>query len=568
MSAAGGAALPRTRALVLDRWRVVYVVTPKAMCTGLLWALATLQEEPLEATSSSRTAEVTRTLAVHDPLVWRSTRSLHDLPPGEIAAITADDDWFRFCFSRHPVDRLWSAWQSKLLLREPAYAARFGAAAWFPRFPSDGEAVAEDFARFVDALAADPALLTADQHWAPQQHLLRPADFPYTVIGRVEEATATLERLRRHLRAQGRLDGVDPGRRNTGLLPRSAVLRDPALLRRIEERYAADMAAFGYRPAAVGRRVPGGTTALALSALRELAERHERIGDLHRLMIGARPAPVLRAARPPAPARRSAARPRVSLVVLAGPSAADFAVPDDAEVIAVPAGGAAAAFQAGIDASSGEVLALCRDVTALSPGWSERVCRALDDHDTALVGAVVRPVGEPEGRLAGLEFADDLLNCRWRREAEGGEAPLLSSTFLAARRETLAHLGGLDAGMRGSCWHDVELSLRARRTGLACRVLPGVVATWRPPSRQEADEDFVHDLLRLAAVHLSRPRLARLVAALRAWPSLHSSLAAVLTSDVGLRRERLERIAVRDAEDLLPPLDGRPPARPVEEVAS
>jgi hypothetical protein len=42
-------------------------------------------------------------------------------------------------------------------------------------------------------------------------------------------------------------------------------------------------------------------------------------------------------------------------------------------------------------------------------------------------------------------------------------------------------------------------------------------------------------------------------------------LADVLTSDVGARRERLERIAVRDVAPLLPRVAGGAPA---EEVAS
>jgi len=584
--------------VVLDKWKVVYVVTPKAMCTSMLWLTAGLQSEDLGPdVADSRAPEVTRALAAHDPAVWRRTAVLHSLPADVIDEIIGEDAWFRFCLTRHPVDRLWSAWQSKLLLREPAYAAWFGSAPWFPRTPAELpqgagalHALAEDFERFVAALAEDPHLLTADQHWAPQSYLLRPEAFPYTEIGRVEKAAVTVGRLERHLRAQGWPGELDLKRRNTTLLPR-AVIRDAALLRLIEDIYAEDMTTFGYGPARAGRRPSGEANSLAVQALAELVDRHERIGDLHRMLAPGPARPIVAqreprigpAAGPPAPPVASPSRPTVSVVFLSDADMPDaITLPNGVEAVIVPsragdppgpaatgparvipapsAPGAPARFQAGLDATSGDVVVFCRDVAALSGDWAERVCESLDDQEVGLVSALIQPETDPQLRLAGLEFVDQMFNVHWiaRTMEESGpehagiEVPLLSSTFLAVRRATLTYLGGLDTGMRGDAWHDTELCLRAWRCGLRSLVLPNVVASCPMSPTEGSTSHLLHDLLRLAAVHLNQERFAGLIASLRGSFELHPALADLFTSDVGSRRARIEHIALRDAEPLLP----------------
>ncbi len=278
--------------MVLDKWKVIYVVTPKLMGTSMLWMMAGLQnEDPARYVAHCRAPEVTRALAVHDPAIWQQWfRPLHLLPADEIEQVTSEDGWFRLGWTRHPVDRLWSAWQSKLLLREPLFVEWYGTEQWFPRTPKELPegaaalgAIAEDFERFVAALAQDPQLLTADRHWAPQSYLLRPEVFPYSEIGRIEAAAATLGRLERHLQAQGWRGTLDLKRLNATLLPR-AVIRDPTLLRLIEKIYTDDMTAFGYEPANVGYPPSADAGAVAVQALAELVERHERIGDLHRIL--------------------------------------------------------------------------------------------------------------------------------------------------------------------------------------------------------------------------------------------------------------------------------------------
>jgi Sulfotransferase family len=284
--------LPRATGIVLDKWKVIYVITPKLMGTSMLWMMAELQnEDPARFVAHCRAPEVTRALAVHDPAIWQQwSKPLHLLPADVIEQVTGDDGWFRLAWTRHPVDRLWSAWQSKLLLREPLFVELYGRAQWFPRNPKELPkgaaalgAIAEDFERFVAALAQDPQLLTADPHWAPQSYLLRPEAFPYSEIGRIESGAVTLGKLERHLQAQGWQGTLDLKRLNATLLPR-AVIHDPTLLRQIEKIYTDDMIAFGYEPANVGHPPSADASAVAVQALAELVERHERIGDLHQML--------------------------------------------------------------------------------------------------------------------------------------------------------------------------------------------------------------------------------------------------------------------------------------------
>jgi hypothetical protein len=114
--------------------------------------------------------------------------------------------------------------------------------------------------------------------------LLRPEVFPYSEIGRIESAGVTLGRLERHLQAQGWRGELDLKRLNATLLPRRAVIRDPTMLRLIEEIYTDDMNAFGYEPADVGLPSSADASGVAVQALAELVERHERIGDLQRML--------------------------------------------------------------------------------------------------------------------------------------------------------------------------------------------------------------------------------------------------------------------------------------------
>ncbi len=224
--------------------------------------------------------EVSPALTVHDMNVWGAGRRLGDFEGAERDRILTEDGWLRFSLVRHPGTRLWSAWQSKLLLREPRFVEALGDAPWFPRVPHDPAQVVEDFRRFVAALPAGSA---EDVHWAVQRHLT--AQLPLDHVGRVERLADTLAVLRAHVGEQVWPGG--PGRANRSPLALPAHAYDEAALAIMHERHAADLDGFGYdrlEPAAADPEWDERIAPL-LPLLRDTIAEHTRIGQLQRLAV-------------------------------------------------------------------------------------------------------------------------------------------------------------------------------------------------------------------------------------------------------------------------------------------
>ena len=131
---------------------MLFLPVPKAGCTSVLWLLAEMAGLDAEQFARSPLPEVSPALTVHDMNVWGAGRRLGDFEGAERDRVLTEDGWLRFSLVRHPGTRLWSAWQSKLLLREPRFVEELGDAPWFPRVPDDPAHVVEDFRRFVAAL--------------------------------------------------------------------------------------------------------------------------------------------------------------------------------------------------------------------------------------------------------------------------------------------------------------------------------------------------------------------------------------------------------------------------------
>lgn len=274
--------LPITGAYVLDQWRVLYVTTPKAGCTSILHALASAQGEQLQP-RRSRAAEVTRSLTVHDRDQWKHTRDLYLLPDASLAAIDAGRGWLIMCVVRDPLTRVWAAWFSKLLLREPQFLDRFRDQPWFPRYPDSFEGLVEDFGRFISALREDPALLDTDHHWAPQSRILASSTVPYTYVGRSDAMDAAFDVLTNHLVEQGWAGQLPRRFENRSMIGLPYASVPSAVLAQVDEIYADDFAAFDYPPASgrpMDTSAPAEVTRVRLEACRQLIERHERIADL------------------------------------------------------------------------------------------------------------------------------------------------------------------------------------------------------------------------------------------------------------------------------------------------
>ena len=222
-----------------------------------------------------------------------------ELSDEELAAINPQD-WFVFAVVRHPTARLFSAWQSKLLLREPWWTERFGDADWFPRVPRNGDDVVEDFTRFAKALAAGDAPLMRNRHFAPQQRLLRTRRMSYSRIYRTSELPDLLRDFEAHLRERG-WEGETLRLRRTNETPLAAIpaLFGPEVQEAAAKLYRPDFQAFGYEDVVPDGLAGDGYSDEAIVEVGRLIERSERIGDLAARARSLRT--QLRAARAPAP---------------------------------------------------------------------------------------------------------------------------------------------------------------------------------------------------------------------------------------------------------------------------
>lgn len=291
--------LPATLGVVLPQWKIVYVTTPEAACTSLLRMFASVQGESLDNERTALAPEVSRAATIHAFSGWQRTSDLQQLSDAELQQI-ARRDWLVCCVARHPVSRLWSAWQSKILTREPHYARYYADRPWFPRVPRRLADVAAGFREFVRALEHEDGLIDADTHWKPQVALLRADTFPYSHVGKLEELGTTVRLIEKHLRDGGWDGTLSLSHENATLLPLSAAQLGPATISAIERLYARDLEVFGYSSMTSGHGGSGSGGAgarvrsadLLVSAVRQVIERNERISDLRDLALARSPEPL------------------------------------------------------------------------------------------------------------------------------------------------------------------------------------------------------------------------------------------------------------------------------------
>ena len=299
---------------VLPQYKAVYVAVSKAACTSLKWLVADLMGEDPERITASGGRAVTRDMCVHNRGRWQHTPVLHRLSDAELAEVHPDNGWFVWTVVRHPGARLFSAWQSKFLLREPTWVEKMGDKPWFPRVPESTEDVVEDFAAFARNITRWPeGQVMRDRHFMPQWLEAAPDRVPYTKVYDTSEIPQLLRDLRAHLATQGHDRELTLKRSNETPLSPIAALYGDDVRTALEQVYADDFANLGYDDPLPPRLAPGDAwDPDKFADVQRLVERHERIGDLARRLAeleeGAQPGPAV-----PEPLRSPVARMRRAL---------------------------------------------------------------------------------------------------------------------------------------------------------------------------------------------------------------------------------------------------------------
>ena len=266
---------------VLPQYKVAYVATPKAACSSMKWMLAELAGEDLDAFRRSTAPVVTRSLTIHKRALWSQTPTLRDFTARQRSQMTAENGWFTFAVVRQPASRLWSAWQSKLLLGEPRYHRQWEDESFLPRVPQTTADVVEDFRRFALGLPDGiSARALTDRHFQSQAAILRPDVVPYRTVYRTSQIPQLMSELGAHVAAQGGPALPALTTSNETPLKAHADAFDDEVLAAIGRTYADDLAAFGFDELKPKGLLTDDYPDTLLQEVGRLVERSQRIGDL------------------------------------------------------------------------------------------------------------------------------------------------------------------------------------------------------------------------------------------------------------------------------------------------
>lgn len=259
--------------------RLLYVATPKVACTSLKWWFAELLGVQVAIEKARVSLESDPELVIHDMFARVAPEYTGANEAGLIEAL-ASPDYFRFCVVRNPFTRVFSAWQSKWLLREPLQGAAYPYALSELAIESR-EGIRSAFESFLRVVATVDDPSRHDVHVAPQWALLDPQRVSYQVVGQIEEPSAVLQALASHL-GPGFRSLLSGGRANESLLPYTGEWISEEAANLIRTIYARDFELFGYDTAVP----PGGDVftdsalAVALRSIKLLRGRNARIGEL------------------------------------------------------------------------------------------------------------------------------------------------------------------------------------------------------------------------------------------------------------------------------------------------
>ncbi len=234
---------------VLPEYKLLYVSVTKVACTSIRWMIADLAGEVRGDFYASLGANQSRLMTIHRPRqYWKRVPQLVEIGREARAEISRDNGWLIFAVVRDPWSRLFSAWQSKFLVRHAYYVRNYVDEPWFPRVPSCPEDVIEDFHRFVfEAPWETHPRLSRDVHFRPQVESVRPSGINYTKIYDLSAMPELIADIHAHLAGLGKDRELYLPRANETPLTMIAELLKDGVAEEIERRYASDFAAFGDR---------------------------------------------------------------------------------------------------------------------------------------------------------------------------------------------------------------------------------------------------------------------------------------------------------------------------------
>jgi glycosyltransferase involved in cell wall biosynthesis len=270
-----------------ERYKIFYVSTPKVACTSIKWWFASLEDYAKDLHEIKDTEESSHEFVVHES--HKVAPRVTGLLPEALSEALYSTEYLRFALVRNPYKRIFSAWQSKLLLQEPLQKKHYINYEFY-NYPLKSRIdVAMAFEEFLEHLVRNEAPSYWDHHWTPQAVLLRPSRINYTILGKIENQDV----INRGLAERLGEDFISPFlgyRMNESLIPYSHEFitgRSDVLIRAL---YSQDFDLFGYE-----EKVPDGKESfgdgqldLAFRAIKLLRARHLKLEERGKLIAALR----------------------------------------------------------------------------------------------------------------------------------------------------------------------------------------------------------------------------------------------------------------------------------------
>jgi O-antigen biosynthesis protein len=224
--------------------KLLYVSTPKVACTSLKWWFASLEGCSKKIYQYTDSLETDPDLIIHDAFS-KIAPEVTGLPQEKLSEAILSNNYFSFAVVRNPYERIFSAWQSKLLLREPLQSEPYWEQDFFWLPVKDVRGMSLAFEAFLEHLAVYEYPYYWDVHWTPQFTLLRPDLLSYTKIAQIEKLKDLLSLMSKHLGTVF-LNPFANYTKNKGLIPYSPDFITKRSAELIQLLYEEDFEKFGY----------------------------------------------------------------------------------------------------------------------------------------------------------------------------------------------------------------------------------------------------------------------------------------------------------------------------------
>ncbi len=266
--------------LLSEKHKLLYIATPKVACTSLKWWFAELEGFSDAIRQSNVSAESDPDLIIHDTF-FKIAPAVAGLPPEALFEPITSTEYFRFAVVRNPYKRIFSAWQSKLLLREPLQIGPYVNCDFYHHKIGNSTDIAKAFEGFLEHLAKNETPNYLDVHWTPQVDLLRPDLINYSKLVKIENANELSTALSKWLGAES-IDPFATRSANESLIPYLPELITQRSIELMHLLFAKDFEAFGYSEQLPEAKEEFSVEQfkIAIKAIDIIRGRHQRLGEI------------------------------------------------------------------------------------------------------------------------------------------------------------------------------------------------------------------------------------------------------------------------------------------------